>query len=186
MSKRIYAEVIMLYGGNIGSAQDMQNIVRLCSNIKNYKNAHVLMVGQGNQFEMVKNLKSEMQLENLTLHPSITQAEYASLLLNVSVGLFSLSQNHTAHNFPGKLLGYMAAGIPILGSVNSSNDLKALLNEENAGLITDNGDDEGFANNAISLILSRNKRYEMGLSANKLLSSTFSTDSAVSKILGHI
>ena len=45
-----------------------------------------------------------MNLENLTIHSSITQAEYASLLLNVSIGLFSLSQQHTAHNFPGKLL----------------------------------------------------------------------------------
>ena len=185
-SNNIDAEVILFYGGNIGSAQDMQNIVRLCANIRSYKNAHVLLVGQGNQFQMVTNLKEEMGLKNLTIQPSITQAQYASLLLNVSVGLFSLSQQHTAHNFPGKLLGYMAAGIPILGSVNNSNDLKDLVNNKKAGLVTDNGDDVGFANNAISLISSKNKRDEMGKAANNLLSTTFSTDSAANKILGHL
>ena len=186
ISNNIDAEVILFYGGNIGSAQDMQNIIRLCANIRSYKNAHILLVGQGNQFHMVNDLKRKMNLENLTIHSSITQAEYASLLLNVSIGLFSLSQQHTAHNFPGKLLGYMDAGIPILGSVNNSNDLKELVNNEKAGLVTDNGDDEGFANNAISLILSKDKRVEMGMAANKLLSTTFSTESAANKILGHI
>ena len=100
--------------------------------------------------------------------------------------VFFLYHSNTAHNFPGKLLGYMDAGIPILGSVNNSNDLKELVNNEKAGLITDNGDDEGFANNAISLILSKDKRVEMGMAANKLLSTTFSTESAANKILGHI
>ena len=60
------------------------------------KNAHILLVGQGNQFHMVNDLKRKMNLENLTIHSSITQAEYASLLLNVSIGLFSLSQQYSS------------------------------------------------------------------------------------------
>ena len=74
-----------------------------------------------------------------------------SILAVIDIGLFSLAYNHTTHNFPGKLLGYMVESKPILGSVNPGNDLLALIKSSNSGFVFINGDDESLANAAISL-----------------------------------
>ena len=55
------------------------------------------------------------------------------MLAEFDVGLFTLHKDHTTHNFPGKLLGYMVQRLPILGSINKGNDLKEIVENANAG-----------------------------------------------------
>ena len=57
------------------------------------------------------------------------------MVSNFDVGIFSLHRSHTAHNFPGKLYGYMSMSKPILGIVNDGNDVKELINDNHAGLV---------------------------------------------------
>ena len=137
-------KIIYFYGGNIGHAQDMANLMRLARGMREYKNAHFLFVGQGDEVELINNMASDWQLENFTYLPSVSQNEFKAILSEIDVGLFSLSSQHTAHNFPGKLLGYMVQSLPILGSVNEGNDLMELVNSHHAGLITVNGNDKDF------------------------------------------
>ena len=100
-------KVILFYGGNIGHAQDMANIVRLAKRLNLCEKAHLLLIGQGDAYEMVHEAINQYQLENLTLMPSVSQDKYREYLASADIGLFSLSKTHTTHNFPGKLLGYM-------------------------------------------------------------------------------
>ena len=78
--------------------------------------AHLFLIGQGDEYEMVNEAINKYQLENLTLMPSVSQDKYMKYVTSADIGLFSLSKAHTAHNFPGKLLGYMVESKPILGS----------------------------------------------------------------------
>lgn len=83
----------------------------------------------------------------------MNQNEFKLILKEIDIGLFSLAAHHSAHNFPGKLLGYMANHIPILGSVNVGNDLLDLINHENAGFVHINGEDDDLFESAKSSIL---------------------------------
>ena len=71
---------------------------------------------------------------------------------------------------------------PILGCVNSGNDLKNVINEANAGLIVDSKDNYGFLLAAKSLIESESLRAEMGLNGKNLLSNLFSVENACKQI----
>ena len=51
-----------------------------------------------------------MQLENVTLLPSVSQKEFKTILAEVDVGLFS---PHRTHNFPGNFL--MFPGFRLVG-----------------------------------------------------------------------
>lgn len=175
-------KIIYFYGGNIGHAQDMANLMRLANGMLEYKNAHFLFVGQGDEVELIKKLASDWQLENFTYLPSVSQDEFKAILAEIDVGLFSLSSQHTAHNFPGKLLGYMVQSLPILGSVNEGNDLLELVNSHQAGLITVNGNDTDFLANAIQIYHHSDLRKCLGDNAYSLLETEF----AVSTIAHHI
>lgn len=176
-------KIIYFYGGNIGHAQDMANLMRLAKSMSHYEQAHFLFVGQGDEVILINQLAKEWNLKNFTYLPSVNQIEFKNILADVDIGLFSLSAQHTAHNFPGKLLGYMVQSIPILGSVNFGNDLLEIVNDHNAGLITVNGDDEQLLNNALLLYQDKKLRSKIGRNAFTLLESEFSVQSVGNSII---
>ena len=178
----LIGKVVFFYGGNIGKAQDMANLLRLAKSMSGIEQAHFLFVGQGDEVELINNLANKWQLNNFTYLPSVNQSEFKDLLLCADVGLFSLSKSHTAHNFPGKLLGYMVQSVPILGSVNDGNDLMGLVNQTKAGKITINGDDELLFENAKSM-LSNEVREQMGHNGYQLLCKEFSVQSIAQSII---
>ncbi|CAM3916191.1 hypothetical protein RABR111495_18515 [Rahnella bruchi] len=93
-----------------------------------------------------------------------------------------MSANHTAHNFPGKLLGYMVESLPILGSVNKGNDLLDLVNDNEAGFIHFNGEDENLYSSAEKLYFDESLRRKIGENAKQLLINQFSVNSAAKHI----
>ncbi|MGL5665385.1 MAG: glycosyltransferase family 4 protein [Shewanella sp.] len=176
-------KVIYFYGGNIGHAQDMSNLLRLVKDMVMYPQAHFLFIGQGDEFELVKNKKTIDSLNNLTLLPSISQEAYKEVLTQVDIGLFSLAKTHKAHNFPGKLLGYMLQSLPILGSVNKGNDVIDFINGEGAGLAFINGEDESLLNAALDLLHDKEQRLVMGACGYKVLKDHFSVEAAAQQII---
>ncbi|PHM47211.1 glycosyltransferase family 4 protein [Xenorhabdus miraniensis] len=175
-------KIIYFYGGNIGKAQDIGNLLRLANKMKVFPEAHFLFIGQGDEVSLLKEYKEKFHLDNITYLPSISQEEFKKVLLSVDIGLFSLSQNHKVHNFPGKLLGYMVNSIPILGSVNNGNDLMELINKYESGLISINGDDDKLFNSAVNLLQNRELREKISKNAFNLLKDRFSVQSAAKKI----
>jgi len=188
-SKNIYRKklaleekIVFFYGGNMGQAQDMLNIVRLAKNMQNEVDAHFLLVGTGDEVLLVKEAIEKQNLTNITLLPSVNQEEFLQMLDEFDIGLFTLNQNHTTHNFPGKLLGYMSHDLAILGSVNKNNDLKNIIDEYSAGAISINPDDESFYINGKKL-LDSTYRKTLCINAKKLLNEKFLTKSALKQIL---
>lgn len=175
-------KVILFYGGNIGIAQDMTNMMRLARNLQDCEQAHMLIVGQGDEFELILNLKEKWNLHNVTILPSVDQETYKQLLKQVDIGLFSLAKSHKAHNFPGKIMGYMLESLPILGSVNSGNDLVQLINDKNTGFAFVNGEDDALAKAALELINNESLRKDKGQCAFEVLNQYFSVESATAQI----
>lgn len=178
-------KIVYFYGGNIGQAQDMMNLIRLAKRMKIHAEVHFVLVGAGDEVDLVRKAIQIENLHNVSLLDPVSQAEYEEMLGEFDVGLFTLNPLHKTHNFPGKILGYMAQEKPILGSVNKGNDLEGIVHDANAGLISLSGDDDKFYENARSL-LNRRYRMELGKNGRELLDSTFSTGSAADKILNSL
>ena len=135
---------------------------------------------------MIKNLTKDWGLKNVTILPSISQSDFKQVLKEVDVGLFSLAKNHTAHNFPGKILGYMVESLPILGSVNPGNDLQDIINKANAGTVFINGENDSLLCEASKLLEDSSLRSNQGKAAYKLLDEEFSVKAAAQKILNRL
>ena len=175
-------KVVFFYGGNIGHAQQMMNLVSLAKRLKFLKNVHFLFVGDGDEVSLIKDEIIKNNMINVTYLPPVSQVEYLEMLNEFDVGLFSLHPAHQTHNFPGKLLGYMNYEKPILGCVNQGNDLKNIIMNNNVGYILDSGDSEGMFKRAIELVNNKKIRLEMGKNGKKLLINKFSVLSAAKKI----
>ncbi len=179
---KLQDKIIYFYGGNMGHAQDMMNIVRLAERMTAHPKAHFLLVGTGDEVPLVEKAIVQKRLRNITLLPPVPQEIFKQILAECDVGLFTLHREHTTHNFPGKLLGYMVQGMPVLGSVNPGNDLKETMEESGAGLIAINGEDDTLYANALRLLDAQERR-RIGKGAKELLEKSFSVQSAARKIL---
>ena len=179
-------KVVFFFGGNIGVAQDMDNVLRLAENLREDPAAYFLLVGEGSEVGRLKSLIGEKRLRNIQILPAVGQQEYLAMLGEFDVGLISLDKRLTTQNVPGKLMGYMQFSKPVLASLNPGNDLKQILDEANAGFCVLNGDDEGLLSAAKRLLESADLRAQMGKNSHILLKNRFNVTKAAEKILLHL
>jgi glycosyltransferase involved in cell wall biosynthesis len=162
-------KIVFFYGGNIGVAQDVDNIVRVAVRLKNLPEAHFLLVGEGSEVPRLKREIQRIGLKNFSIHPAVGQRDYMRMIADIDIGMISLNRNLKTHNYPGKILGYM----------------QDVLQTHEAGLVCHNGEDEVFYNQALQLIKNPDLRVQMGINGRNLLENTFSVSTAASKILSH-
>lgn len=179
-------KLVFVYGGNIGVAQDIDNLLRLAVRLAQRTNIHFLLVGSGSEVARLNNSIAAQGLRNIQLLPAVSQNEYLSMISEFDVGLISLDARLKTHNIPGKLLSYLYWGLPVLASVNPGNDLFDLLNRNRAGICLVNGDHENLATAAQQLVDQPDLRSEMGKNARRLLEQTFSVEVAADHILTHL
>jgi len=178
-------KVVFFYGGNIGIAQDVDNIIRLADNLRKETDAYFLLLGGGSEVSRLKAIIEMKGLTNISIHDPVDRQEYLSALAEFDVGLISLDRRLRSQNFPGKMMSYMQKSKPILASINPGNDLKEMLETNDAGLVCINGEDERFASYARMLVSDVGLRKRLGHNGRALLESTFSVSRAAGQILSH-
>jgi glycosyltransferase involved in cell wall biosynthesis len=181
----LQGKVVFVYGGNLGVAQDVDNIVRLAQGLAHHDHIRFLLVGEGSEVPRLKGLLAEKRLQNIQILQAVSPPEYLALLSEFDVGLLSLDQRLKTQNVPGKLLGYMYWSKPTLASINPGNDLFEILEEDQAGLCLLNGDDDGLCAAALRLANEPDLRCRMGKNARTLLERLFSVEAAVAQIMNH-
>jgi O26-antigen biosynthesis N-acetyl-L-fucosamine transferase len=179
-------KIVFLYGGNLGIAQDMDNILRLAARLAYRPDIHILLAGEGSEVSRLNRAIVANRLSNLQIIPGMSQQDYLSMVSEFDVGLISLDRRLTTHNIPGKLLSYLYWGMPVLASVNRDNDLFEILKMHRAGFCLVNGDDDSLCSAALCLADDAELRVRMGRSARQLLEKTFSVKMAVTQIFTHL
>ena len=175
------AKTVFFFGGNLGHAQDMGQILRLAEKMRDDA-AHFLFVGAGDEVHLIEQYIDKASPRNATYLPAVPQSDFLEIMAECDVGLFSLHRGHTTHNFPGKVLAYLAQGLPVLGVVNRGNDLQDVILSADAGFVCECEDEDRLLKSAQSL-LQPSKRQAMGKNARSLLESKFSVSAATSGIL---
>jgi len=178
-------KVVFFYGGNIGVAQDLDNIVRLAEGLRERQDIYFLLIGSGSE---VKRLNREIErrgLVNIGIYPAISQEEYMECLVEFDVGLISLDSRLKSNNFTGKLLGYILCAKPVLASVRAGHDLIQVLREYNAGIGCANGMDSELRAAAVQLASDSEMRLRMGANARDLGDRIFSVEVIAKQIVSH-
>lgn len=182
---RLEGKVVFFFGGNIGVAQGLDNILRLAASVRHHESIFFLLVGSGSEVDRLNAEIARQALPNIRILPPVPQEEYLACVAQFDVGLISLDRRLKSNNIAGKLLGYMQCGMPVLASLNPGNDLGALLRDGDAGIACENGDDESLR--AATLLLAGNPelRRRMGANARALGEARFSVQAAAAQIVSH-
>lgn len=112
------SDIISIFGGNMGEPQELENIVNMANELKQYSNLKFIFLGNGTQVNKLKNMKEKNKIKNLEILDFVEREKYEKILRICDIGLISLNKNYTVPNFPAKVTGYIKEGIPIFASLD--------------------------------------------------------------------
>lgn len=180
--EHLHNKIVFFYGGNIGLAQGIDVLIDLASNLLDQTHIHFVFIGEGDAVNIIKN----SSLPSVTYVESLKPDKYYALVGNFDVGMISLHSEHTAHNYPGKMWGYMSLKKPIIGFVNKGNDVKQLINNKNAGYISSYEDNmESLVEYCIDISKDRDLISRSGENSYKILLD-FSPENTANQILSFV
>lgn len=133
---------IFVYAGNMGVAQGMGVLIDLAERMLDRRDIGFVFVGRGCETQHLRLAANKRGLDNVAFFDEVDPTEIPGLYAQCHIGIVALDPRHKTHNIPGKFLSYMQAGLPVLASINSGNDLEEMILSEGVGRVsTDNSVD---------------------------------------------
>ena len=113
---------IAIFGGTIGEAQAIWNIVALAKNNLDKKNVVFLVVGRGSKKQLLQQIAHEENISNIRVLDYLPREDYENILALADVGIISIDEKYSVPTCPSKIIGYMALKKPVLAIFNKGND----------------------------------------------------------------
>lgn len=134
---------LLIYGGNIGVAQELENLIEIIDKGK-ISEVKILIIGYGTEKQKLEKLIESKKLVNIKILSEIPRIEYEKLILASNAGIISLNKHFKVPNAPTKLTTYLKAGKPIFALLDNytKNDLGRLIEVKEIGVWSKAGDIE--------------------------------------------
>lgn len=152
---------IVLFGGNIGLGQRIENILILARHYKTNDRIRFVIIGKGIEKNRLEKIAREEKLSNIVFMNFMPQDEYLTFMKNADIGLISINEKYKVPTCPSKAVAYMSLGVPIFAIINPNNDYMDFINNSGAGVSVIGGDEKQIINEFNKLILDFAKRDEM-------------------------
>lgn len=143
---------VFVYAGNMGVAQGMGILLDLAEKLVHRSDIGFLFVGRGSDVKKLAANAHARGLQNVLFQDEIHPDEIPGLYAQCQAGLVALDPRHKSHNIPGKFLTYMQSGLPVLANINAGNDLAGIINDENLGRVSEDGNADTLAGLALELV----------------------------------
>ena len=136
---------VALYAGTFGRVHGTSQLLDAAEQLRTDTQVTFLLVGQGHDFEQNRQLVQSRDLQNVIVKEFVPRARLRELQAIADVSLVTLRPGLGSISVPSKVLGYMAAGRPVIGLVDSCSDTAALLRDAGCGIVLGPGDVVGLA-----------------------------------------
>jgi len=153
---------VVLFGGNMGLPQKMENIINLANACKKTEDIVFFLIGRGTQLKNIAKMIASLKLKNVILKDALPRPDYIRILKLAEVGLISLNEDFTIPNFPSKINTYFSLKKPVLASLDQSTDYGTMMTEINCGYWAEAGNTEDLANKLYKLYNDKVLRQELG------------------------
>lgn len=170
-----------MFAGNIGIAQSVETIIEAANYLKEHKNVHWHIVGDGIDLENCKKKAKEYGLESVTFHGRKPVSEMPKYYAMADAMLVTMIDNPIiSKTLPGKVQTYMAAGKPIIGAINGEG--RRIIEKGKCGICGKSGDSKELARNIIRFINEKNNIRTYELNSRKYYNENFRKDMFIDRL----
>lgn len=137
-------KIIAVYTGALGTANDIQTILRAAERLKGDSRIHFLLVGDGKDRTRLEDLAKVLQLSNVTFAGVQPKTEIPDILAHANICIATLQDIPMFRTtYPNKVFDYMAAGRPIVLGIDGV--IRGVVEAAGGGLFITPGDDSALA-----------------------------------------
>ena len=173
---------IIGFAGVMGPSQQLNLILDAAKELQHIKDLVFLFVGDGGELNNLKRISHDQGLSNVHFQQFVDRDEYPELLKNFDVGLVCLSPKNHTPVVPGKLLTYMADGIPVLAVLHRESDGNSIVQNAICGIAVPSDNPEEIKDAIERLLNSRDKLLNWGRNGTNYVSANFEKRSVMLKL----
>lgn len=126
---------LVTHSGNMGVKQGLDVVLDAAALNRSDATTQFLLVGDGADRERIERRAQLLELRNVTFLPILDAREFRGLLAASGVCLVTQLHSVAEVAFPSKVVTYLAAGRPIIASVNPDCEVALLVGESGAGRV---------------------------------------------------
>ena len=124
---------VILFAGIFGPSQNLDFVIRAAEQVRDIDDLCFLFVGGGSEKNKLVQLVERLKLTNVRFEPFVGRDDYPALAKEANVGLACLSPRNHTPVFPGKIVGFMASGVPIVAFLNRESDGHQMIRNAGCG-----------------------------------------------------
>ena len=124
---------IFLFAGVIGPSQGLDLIIEIAGRLREVHDICFLLVGDGSEKKRLIEMTKDYGLKNVVFNPFISKNDYPGLVKEADVGVVCLNSKNKTPVVPGKMMGYMAASVPVVAFLNRESDGHKIIEDAGCG-----------------------------------------------------
>ncbi len=164
---------VVMYTGNLGMANDIENILLAAQNLKDkYPEIRIVFVGGGLNTEKYKQGVKDESLFNVQFIKSQPKKEMPNILNVADVCLATLKNIPLFNtNYPNKVFDYMAAGKPTILAIDGA--MRDVIEKSQGGRFIQPGDSQKLTEAILYYYNNRDIIIQQGQNARKFVTENF-------------
>lgn len=182
ITHNLSGKFIVSFAGTLGYSQDIDVIVNTAGKIDN-EDILFLIIGDGVQKNKLLSEINNKSLKNLKWLPMVPKEDYPSVLHSSDISLVTLIEDVKTPTVPSKIISIMAAGVPVIASINLNGDAAKLIEESRAGYVISAGNADEMVKKILELYNDPEKRLIMGRNGREYVEKKLSSKIAAKRYL---
>lgn len=173
---------IAVFAGVMGPSQYLDLILTIAEQMQDQTDLLFLLVGDGKEKERLQQLAAAKNLKNVRFEGFISREVYPDLLSVCSIGLVCLSPQNQTPVVPGKILGHMAAGLPVAAFLHTASDAHQMIGDAQCGVSANSADIQGCVQVMRDLVARESEFERIGQAGKRFAIEHFSKEVCVTQL----
>jgi colanic acid biosynthesis glycosyl transferase WcaI len=170
---------VVLYAGTIGLVSGARVAVDAAERLRARSGVLFLFVGEGQVKDELEAEARASRLPNVRFLPFQPRQDLCDVQASADVSLVTLAPGRGETSVPSKVIGYMAAGRPVVASVDLDCDTADAVRSSGCGVVVPPGDAEALASAVDGLLSDEDARRRMGRRARTAFEEQYGAEAAL-------
>ena len=165
---------VVMYSGNIGLSQDLENIIYLADSLKEIDNILFVLIGEGAYKDKLINLSASKGLKNIKFMTYQDKENLKFTLSAAHVHLIPMKKGMRGYIVPSKVYGIMAAGKPFIAAVDEESEIYKMTYKFKCGINVKPSNIEELKKSVLWAYNNKDKIEKMGKNGKNALEKYYS------------
>lgn len=174
------------FAGNVGKAQAIDTVISAAEKLSSYDEIQFVIVGDGSELERVRTKAKQQGMTNLHFFGRRPLTDMPGLFKRSDALLVSLKKDPIfSRTIPSKVQAYMAAGKPLIGSLDGVGHQVIL--DSQSGFSAPADDSDQLAERILQMSkLTLDNRQQLGRNAHSYFYENYRKDRIIGQIIRHL